>query len=158
LAVVLAMSHPGTFHPASAAVGSYDGSFSTAPAEVAQVAGTAIGLAPDPASASGYGYDSSPFSYDDSNETVLTRDSRSTSSAIAGNRESAQRPGSVHELPGDRYATTTLGGLDDLAARWAAMGAEAAGPGVSPTLSRLDVGGMDPLYGMSFPRAWRPQL
>lgn len=43
----------------------------------------------------------------------------------------------------------TLDGLDDLAARRGALGAAPAGPGVSPTLSRLDVEGMGPLYGTS---------
>ena len=40
-------------------------------------------------------------------------------------------------------------GLADLAARRADLGAPPAGPGVSPTLSRLDVDGMTPLYGTS---------
>jgi len=47
------------------------------------------------------------------------------------------------------YATNGLDGLDDLTARRAALGADPAGPGVSPTLSRLDVEGMDALYGTS---------
>lgn len=46
-------------------------------------------------------------------------------------------------------ATKPLGGLDDLATRRAALGAPPAGPGVQPTLSRLDVDGMGPFYGTS---------
>ena len=47
-------------------------------------------------------------------------------------------------------AQKALSGLDDLAARRAALGAPPAGPGVSPTLSRLDIEGMRrPLYGTS---------
>jgi hypothetical protein len=46
-------------------------------------------------------------------------------------------------------AAESLGGLDDLATRRAALGAPPAGPGVSPTLSRLDVDGLSSLYGTS---------
>lgn len=46
-------------------------------------------------------------------------------------------------------AAEAIGGLDDLAARRAAVGAAPAGPGVAPTLSRLDVDGMRSIYGIS---------
>jgi hypothetical protein len=60
------------------------------------------------------------------------------------------RPSQPQLAVGSCVATNTVvGGLDDLAARRAALGASPAGPGVSPTLSRLDVDGMAPIYGTS---------
>lgn len=56
-----------------------------------------------------YGYDSSPFIYDGSIETVLAQGFRSTSPVILDNRDLAQGLSSVHELPDYRYATNTAG-------------------------------------------------
>ena len=42
-----------------------------------------------------------------------------------------------------------VGGLEDLANRRAVMSVGPAGPGSPPTLSRLDVEGMNPLFGTS---------
>jgi RHS repeat-associated protein len=52
-------------------------------------------------------------------------------------------------LPGGKKAGAGADGLGDLASRRAKLGAPDAGPGVSPTLSRLDVDGMGSLYGVS---------
>lgn len=80
--------------------------------------------------------------------------------ATTGVAELAQATGTTREpvraasggsgvLDQGGVAAKSLGGLDDLAARRAALGAPSAGPGVSPTLSRLDVDGMSSLYGTS---------
>lgn len=52
-----------------------------------------------------YGYDSSPFSYDGSNETVLTQGFRSAIPTILDNRDFARGSNSVHDSPPYRYAT-----------------------------------------------------
>jgi hypothetical protein len=73
--------------------------------------------------------------------------------AVSGERPASVgclRPSNAAMVVGACVATNkVLGGLDDLAARRAAPGASPAGPGVSPTLSRLDVDGMAPIYGTS---------
>jgi hypothetical protein len=46
-----------------------------------------------------HGYDSSPFSYDGSNEIVLTQGSRSTIPTILDNRDLAPGSSSVHDPP-----------------------------------------------------------
>ncbi len=104
--------------------------------------------------AAGHISDADGFAYDALFDGGLSQDS-GLRIGLARTADEVHAAAPAHPVDGLAYdqlsslVAPRLGGLDDLAQRRAAVGAAPAGPGSPPTLSRLDVDGLDSFYGTS---------